>query len=319
MTPRPRAVFFGTPAFAVPSLVSLSSFADVVAVVCQPDRPAGRGNVVQPPAVKVAATERGLPVRQPEKLRDGTVAAWLRELSLDVAVVVAYGRILPPDVLAAPRAGCVNVHASLLPRHRGAAPIQWSILAGDDETGVTLMQMDEGLDTGPMLATRRTPIGPDETAAELFVRLSHLGAELVRDELPKLLAGALPPVAQDNAAATLAPPLTKELGRIDWRQTARQVHDRVRGLQPWPGCSSTLGARRLIVSQTRLDDPPAVVAGAPGEVVAVTRDRVWVATGHGLVALTELQFEGKKRMTAREFMAGHPLRTGMMLGQELGL
>jgi methionyl-tRNA formyltransferase len=319
MSSLPRAVFFGTPAFAVPSLVSLSSVAEVVAVVCQPDRPAGRGNAIQAPAVKVAATERGLPVRQPEKLRDGVVAAWLRELALDVAVVVAYGRILPPDVLAAPRAGCLNVHASVLPRHRGAAPIQWAILAGDDETGVTLMQMDAGLDTGPTLAVRRTPIGPDETAAELSGRLSHLGAELVRDELARHLAGGTTPVAQDNAAATLAPLLTKELGRIDWRQTARQVHDRVRGLQPWPGCSTTLGARRLIVSQTRLDDPPPVVAGAPGEVVAVARDRVWVATSHGLVGLTELQFEGKRRMTAREFMAGHPLRTGMMLGQELGL
>jgi methionyl-tRNA formyltransferase len=316
---RPRAVFFGTPAFAVPSLVSLSSVADVVAVVCQPDRPAGRGNVLQAPAVKVAALERGLEVRQPEKLRDGVVAAWLRELSLDVAVVVAYGRILPPDLLAAPRLGCVNVHGSILPRHRGAAPIQWSVLSGDDETGVTLMQMDEGLDTGPMLATRRTPIGPDETSAELFGRLSHLGAELVREELPKFLDGKLPPVPQDHAAATLAPLLTKELGRLDWRQTARQVHDKVRGLQPWPGCSTTLGARRLIVSATRLDDPPTVVGGAPGEVVVIARDRVWVATSHGLVALTELQFEGKKRMSAKEFMAGHPLRTGMMLGQELGL
>jgi methionyl-tRNA formyltransferase len=316
---RPRAVFFGTPAFAVPSLVSLSSVADVVAVVCQPDRPAGRGNVLQAPAVKVAALERGLEVRQPEKLRDGVVAAWLRELSLDVAVVVAYGRILPPDLLAAPRLGCVNVHGSILPRHRGAAPIQWSVLSGDDETGVTLMQMDEGLDTGPMLATRRTPIGPDETSADLFGRLSHLGAELVREELPKFLDGKLPPVPQDHAAATLAPLLTKELGRLDWRQTARQVHDKVRGLQPWPGCSTTLGARRLIVSATRLDDPPTVVGGAPGEVVVIARDRVWVATSHGLVALTELQFEGKKRMSAKEFMAGHPLRTGMMLGQELGL
>jgi len=319
MSSRPRAVFFGTPAFAVPSLVSLASFAEVVAVVCQPDRPAGRGNVVTPPAVKIAAAERGLEARQPAKLRDGAVAAWLRSLDLDVALVVAYGRILPPDLLTAPRRGCVNVHGSLLPRHRGAAPIQWSILAGDDEAGVTLMQMDEGLDTGPMLATRRTPIGPDETSAELFHRLAHLGAELVRDALPRHLAGALEPVAQDPAAATLAPLLTKEHGRIDWRQTARQVHDRVRGLQPWPGSSTTLAARRLIVSQTRLDDPPTVLAGAPGEVVAVTRERVWVATGHGLVALTELQFEGKRKMTAREFMAGHPLRTGMMLGQEIGL
>ncbi len=312
---RPRAVFFGTPAFAVPSLVALSSVADVVAVVCQPDRPAGRGNVLTPPAVKVAATERALPVRQPEKLRDGVVAAWLRELSLDVAVVVAYGRILPPDVLAAPRMGCVNVHGSLLPRHRGAAPIQWSIAAGDAETGVTLMQMDAGLDTGPMLATRTTPIGPDETSVELGQRLSHLGAELVREELPRYLAGALTPVAQDDAKHTLAPILTKEHGHLDWSLTAKEIHDRVRAMQPWPGTSTTLGARRVIVCATRLDDPPDVVAGAPGEIVAVTRDRIWVAASKGLVALVELQLEGKKRMTAKEFLAGHPLRTGAMLGR----
>ncbi len=311
----PRAVFFGTPAFAVSSFEALTSVADVVAVVCQPDRPAGRGNVLTPPPVKLAAQARGVEVRQPEKLRDGVVAAWLSTLALDVAVVVAYGRILPPAILSAPRMGCLNVHASVLPRHRGAAPINWAIMAGDEATGVTLMQMDEGLDTGPMLAVRRTPIGPDETAVELAARLSSLGAELVREEVPRYLAGALAPVAQDASKATLAPLLTKELGVIDWRLSAKEIHDRVRGLQPWPGASTTLGARRLIVGATRLDDPPAVMAGAPGEVVAVTRDRVWVATSNGLVALVEVQLEGKKRVPVREFLAGHPLRTGAMLGQ----
>jgi methionyl-tRNA formyltransferase len=314
---KPRVVFFGTPAFAVPSLVSLTAVADVVAVVCQPDRPAGRGNVLTAPPVKLAALERGLTVRQPEKLRDGVVTAWLRELSLDVAVVVAYGRILPPDMLVAPRRGCLNVHASLLPKHRGAAPINWSIIAGDTETGVTLMQMDEGLDTGPMLAVRRAPIGPDETAVELAATLSALGADLVREELQRYLEGALAPVAQDGSQHTLAPLLTKELGRIEWTRTAQEIHDRVRGLQPWPGCSTTLGARRLIVGATRLDEPPTVVGGAPGEVVAVTRDRIWVATSKGLVALVEVQLEGKKRVPVREFLAGHPLRTGTMLGQDM--
>ncbi len=313
----PRVVFFGTPAFAVPSLESLCTIADVVAVVCQPDRPAGRGNVLTPPPVKVAAQARGIEVRQPEKLRDGVIAAWLRELSLDVAVVVAYGRILPKDVLDAPRLGCLNVHASLLPRHRGAAPINWAIMAGDTETGVTLMQMDVGLDTGPALAERRVQIGSEETSAELTARLSALGADLVREELPRYLAGALTPVPQDDARHTLAPLLTKELGRIDWKRSAQEIHDQVRGLQPWPGCSTTLGARRLIVCGTRLDDPPTVMAGAPGEVVAVTRDRIWVATSKGLVALIDVQLEGKKRVPVREFLAGHPLRTGAMLGQEI--
>jgi methionyl-tRNA formyltransferase len=310
----PRVVFFGTPAFAVPALESLCEVAEVVAVVCQPDRPAGRGNVLTAPPVKVAALARGLEVRQPEKLRDGVVAAWLQSLSLDVAVVVAYGRILPKAVLDAPRLGCLNVHASLLPRHRGAAPINWAIMAGDTETGVTLMQMDVGLDTGPALADRRVSIGPDETSAELTARLSALGALLVREELQRYLEGALTPVPQEDASASIAPLLTKELGRLDWRRSAQEIHDQVRGLQPWPGCSTMLGARRLIVCGTRLDDPPTVMAGAPGEVVAVTRDRIWVGTSKGLVALVDVQLEGKKRVPVREFLAGHPLRTGVMLG-----
>lgn len=316
MTDRPRAVFFGTPSFAVPCLAALTEVADVTAVVCQPDKPAGRGNVLTAPPVKRWAEERGIPVVQPAKLRDGTFAQWLRGVAPDLAVVVAYGRILPPDVLAIPRLGCVNVHASVLPRHRGAAPIQWSILAGDDETGVTLMLMDEGLDTGPMLAVRRTPIGIDETAVDVSQRLQALGAELLREEIPRLVAGQLTPVAQDDAQKTLAPLLDKDTGRIDWGATARQVHDRVRALQPWPGASTTLGARRLIVGATRLDDPPQVLGGAPGEVVAVSKDRLWVATRAGLVAITEVQLEGKRRMPVREFLGGHPIRTGTMLGTE---
>ena len=311
----PRVVFFGTPAFAVPPLAALTKLAEVVAVVCQPDKPVGRGNVVTAPPVKQFALEHHLPCMQPVKLRDGAVAQWLRELSVDVAVVVAYGRILPPDVLAAPRLGCLNVHASVLPRHRGAAPIQWSILAGDTETGVTLMKMDEGLDTGPMLSIRRTPIDPDETSQSLSDRLCALGVALVEEELGHYLAGLLTPVPQDHARHTLAPLLTKEMAVLDWRRPARALHDQVRGLVPWPGTSTTLGARRLMVHATRLDDPPTVLAGAPGEVVAVTSDRVWVATGDGLLGLTELQLENKKRLSAREFLAGHPLRPGTMLGQ----
>src|SRR5262245_37166132 len=188
---RPRIVFLGTPAFAVPSLRALPDVADVVAVVCQPDKPAGRGLELAEPAVKHAARELGLPVHQPAKLKDGTFAQWLREQNAEVAVVVAYGRILPPDVLAAPRRGCLNVHASVLPRHRGAAPINWAILHGDGATGVTLMQMDEGLDTGPMLAARETPIGADETAPELTARLAEFGAALLREELPRFVAGEL--------------------------------------------------------------------------------------------------------------------------------
>ncbi|MFO0626640.1 MAG: methionyl-tRNA formyltransferase [Polyangiales bacterium] len=316
MSPRPRVVFFGTPSFAVPCLAALPDVADVVAVVCQPDKPAGRGNVITAPPVKRWAEERGIPVSQPVKLRDGTFAAWLQGLAPDLAVVVAYGRILPPDVLAIPRLGCVNVHASVLPRHRGAAPINWAILKGDDATGVTLMQMDAGLDTGPMLAVRHTPIDLHETAIDVSQRLQALGAELLREEIPRLVAGQLTPVAQDESQHTLAPLMNKEMSRIDWNRSARAVHDQVRGLQPWPGASTTLGARRLIVNATRLDDPPSVLGGAPGEVVAVQKDRVWVATREGLVAITEVQLEGKRRMPMREFLGGHPMRTGTLLGTE---
>lgn len=311
---RPRAVFFGTPAFAVPSLVALTEVTEVVAVICQPDKPAGRGLELTEPEVKREAKARGLPVHQPTRLRDGTFSAWLRSLDVEVALVTAYGRILPPDVLAAPRRGCLNVHASLLPRHRGAAPVQWAILMGDEVTGVTLMQMDEGLDTGPILAMRSTPIGPDETAVELSQRLAQLGGQMVREELPRFFAGELVPIPQDDSRATLAPRLTKDMAWIDWRKSAREVHNQVRGLQPWPGACTTLGARRLIVHRTTLEGAPVLHAGAPGEVVAVARDRVWVATGQGAVALLEVQLEGKRRMSVRDFLAGHPLRPGTFLG-----
>ncbi|MBL8605308.1 MAG: methionyl-tRNA formyltransferase [Myxococcales bacterium] len=318
MHQRPRVVFFGTPAFAVSCLAALAEVADVVAVVAQPDKPAGRGNTLTPPPTRVWAEARGITVVQPAKLRDGSFAAWLRGQQPDVAVVVAYGRILPPDVLAIPRFGCVNVHASVLPRHRGAAPIQWAIMSGDTVTGVTLMQMDEGLDTGPMLSIRRLPIGPDETSAALFERLAALGASLLRDDLPRYLAGELPPVAQDPSLATLAPILTREHSRLDFAaHSAQTLHNQVRGLSPWPGTSTTLGTRRLIVNTTRLDDPPTVHGGAPGEIVAVTREALWVATREGLLGVTALQLEGKKSMSVRDFLSGHPVRVGTLLGQEL--
>ena len=314
MSERLRAVFMGTPAFAVPALAALADVCEIVAVVSQPDRPSGRGMGVVPTPVKAEAVARGLGVHQPTRVRDGSFAAWLRELRADVALVVAYGRILPPDVLRAPRRGCVNVHASLLPRHRGAAPIQWAVLSGDRETGVSLMQMDEGMDTGPVLAQRMTPIGPDERADELAGRLSLLGAALVREELPRFLAGQLHGVSQDAAQATMAPMLTKEMSRIDWHGAAEQIHAHVRGLQPWPGAATTLAARRWIIHRSSLEQAPVLLAGVPGEVVAVTRECIWVATGAGAVGLTEVQLEGKKRSSARDFLAGHPVRVGMLLG-----
>lgn len=313
MTQRPRAVFFGTPRFAVASLDALTEIADVIGVVAQPDKPAGRGNVMTPPAVKVRALELGIPVIQPTKVRDGSLEQWLREREVDVALVVAYGRILPKGVLQTPRFGCVNVHGSLLPKFRGAAPVQWSILAGERETGVTLMQMDEGMDTGAMLSTRAVVIGEDETSEQLAVRLSALGAQIVREDLPLYLQGKIGPTPQDNALASTAPMLTKEMESIDFREGARKLHAKVRGLKPWPGTSTYLGARRLIVHESTLRDAPELTAGAPGEVVRVDKDVIWVATGEGALGLSELQLEGKKRLRIREFLAGHPLRVGTIL------
>jgi methionyl-tRNA formyltransferase len=208
------------------------------------------------------------------------------------------------------------VHGSLLPKFRGAAPIQWSILEMERETGVTLMQMDEGMDTGPMLSTRVLSIGDDENAEQLAMRLAMLGATIVREDLGKFLRGELVAIAQDDARATTAPMLTKEMSNLDFRASAKKLHARVRGLKPWPGTATMLGARRLIVHESTLQNAPTLYAGAPGEIVRVERDVLWVATGDGALGLTELQLEGKKRLRTREFLVGHPVRVGTMLGVE---
>jgi methionyl-tRNA formyltransferase len=306
-----RAVFFGTPQFAVPCLEALAEMADVAAVVCQPDRPQGRGLELTAPPVKQRALALGIPVVQPTKLRTGEFAAWLREQNADVALVVAYGRILPKDVLAAPRLGCVNVHASLLPRYRGAAPITWAVVHGEPETGITLMQMDEGMDTGAILEQLPTPIGPDETAGELSERLSALGALAVRRGLVRYVAGGYTPVAQDDAAATLAPILKKEDGRIDFAKPARAVHDHVRGMSPWPGASTTARGRGLKVHATRVIDLPS----APGTVVLADPSRVVVACAERAIELVRVQVEGKKAIQAGDWFSGRGVQEGDVLGQ----
>ena len=258
-----KVVFLGTPDFAVPTLDALVEAGhEVLAVVAQPDRPKGRGHrLVSPPTV-ARARELGLPVRQPRAVRRGPFPEWFEALGAEVAVVVAYGRILTPRLLAAPTRGCINVHASLLPRYRGAAPIQWAVIRGERETGVCTMQMDEGLDTGPVLLERRTAIGPDETAGELAGRLSAMGAELLVETLARL--DALEPRAQDEALATHAPLLRKSDGVLDWAAPARAVHDRVRGTNPWPGGQTRFRGAPLKVWRTRL------VEGAAGEVAPGT-------------------------------------------------
>ncbi|MEM9071958.1 MAG: methionyl-tRNA formyltransferase [Myxococcota bacterium] len=308
-----RVVFFGSPAFAVPCLDAVHEFADVAAVISQPDRPAGRGMSLRAPAVKVRAEELGLPVWQPRKVRTADFAERVRSLEADVGVVVAYGRILPRAVLDAPRLGCVNVHGSILPRWRGAAPIQWAIASGDAETGVTLMQMDEGMDTGPMLAVRRTAIEPAETTSELAVRLSALGASLLREELAQWVDGTLSPTPQPDDGVTMARLLTKDDGRLTWEQSAQEVHDRVRGMTPWPGAFTFLEDRRVKVHQTRVISNEGS-HGTPGEVVGT--EGVHVACGTGTLAIEVLQDPNRKRLDAKTYRAGRSLGKGTRFRSE---
>jgi methionyl-tRNA formyltransferase len=316
-----RAIFFGSPAFAVPSLEAAHAIAEVVGVVCQPDRPAGRGLAMTAPAVKIRATELGLPVVQPVKLKTGEFAEWVRAQRADVALVVAYGRILRRDVLDGPRLGCVNVHASLLPKYRGAAPITWAVVRGETESGVTLMKLDEGMDTGPTFARVTTSIGPEETAGELGERLARIGGEAVRESLARYVAGGYELVPQDDAAATTAPMLSKDDGRIDWAIDARRVHDHVRGMSPWPGAFTTARGRPLKVHATRVlaggseHESSAQRSGSsPGQVVVADKSRVLVSCGGGIVELVTVQPEGKRAMRAPEWAMGRGAAEGDRLG-----
>jgi methionyl-tRNA formyltransferase len=307
-----RAVFFGTPEIAVPALVALTEIATVIAVVCQPDKPAGRGLELKPPAVKQKALELGLAVEQPTKVRTPEFAGWLRSLEADVALVIAYGRILPKGVLDAPKRGCMNLHASILPKYRGAAPITWAVVDGEPETGISLMQMDEGMDTGPVFTIRRVPIGENTTAGELSVSLAACAAEVVRLDLPRAVAGELTAAAQPAEGATHARMLTKDDGRVDFTRTAKQVHDHARGMSPWPGAFTTAGGKTLKVLETRL--AAGTADGSPGTVVAAKQDRIEVACGEGRIAIMRAQLEGKKPLGARELVGGRALAEGMVLG-----
>jgi len=306
-----RVIFFGTPQLAVPSLEAVDEVADVALVVCQPDRRAGRGLRVRPAPVKARALALGLEVAQPRRVKRPAFAASLALLEADVAVVVAYGRILPRAVLDAPRRGCVNVHASILPRWRGAGPIQWAIIGGDERTGVCLMQMDEGMDTGPLLACEETPIDPDETAAELGERLAGMAATILRRELPRWVSGQIVPKPQGDEGVSRAPMLKKEDGRVDWSAPARAVHDRVRGMSPWPGAFTTLeGGAVLKLHRTRVAEG----VGAPGAVLRADAAGIVVACGEGAIRLLRLQLAGKRRLDAEAFLAGRPLEVGTLLG-----
>jgi methionyl-tRNA formyltransferase len=261
--------------------------------------------------VKSAALSLGIPVYQPEKVRDGALSTWLRDQHVDVALVLAYGRILPRAVLDAPRVGCVNLHASLLPRYRGAAPIQWAIIRGETRTGITLMQIDEGLDSGPMFSHHELAIGPDETSGELAERLGQLAAEVVLADLVDVVSGKLSAVPQREEEVTLAPPLERANGRIDWSRSAAEVHDLVRGLTPRPGAHTMLGTKSLKISALRrIAAAPAL---APGE-VRVERPRVLIGVADGAVELVRAQLEGKRELEALALVNGRALNDGDRLG-----
>jgi methionyl-tRNA formyltransferase len=307
-------IFMGTPGFACPTLEALFARSDdlVVGVVCQPDRPRGRGLTTEPPPVKQIATAHGIPVLQPERARDPGFLDSLRALAPDVIVVAAYGKILPRAILDLPPHGCVNVHASLLPRHRGAAPIQWSILAGDPVTGITIMAMNEEMDAGDILLQRETAIAPDETGGTLTERLSSLGATALVEALDALKAGALTPRPQPAAGVTFAPRIEREHCRLDWRRTAIELERQVRAYAPAPAAFTTLAGRVLKVHRAGITAVDA--AGRPGEVLRAAADGIVVATGAGALVLRDVQLEGRKRLAADQFLAGNPLPPGTCLG-----
>ena len=305
-----RIAFFGTPAFAVPSLAALlGSHHQIVAVVTQPDRPRGRGQKVQPSAVKQAATRAGLAILQPERMKNPSFHAALASLAPDLGVVAAYGRLLPPDLLELPRLGMINVHASLLPRWRGAAPVHRAILAGDNVTGVSIMRVITALDAGPVLVAVPTPIHPDETSETLEARLAELGAGLLLSAVAQLADGTATETAQDESAVTYAARLERRDSQIDWERPPRAVHNQIRGLHPWPLAGAMFrGQRTRLLRSALVDERPR--AEAPGVVCAVRTDALEIATSPGAVRLLTIQVAGKPAMPVEAFLRGHPVRAG---------
>jgi methionyl-tRNA formyltransferase len=319
-----RIVYCGTPQFAVPTLEALLASRHTVAgVLTQPDRPRGRGQRLQPTPVKAVALQHGLPVFQPERLRDPAVHRTLEAWAPDLGVVAAYGQLFPEELLRIPRLGMINVHASLLPKYRGAAPIQRAVIDGETTTGVTIMQLIKALDAGDMLASAAYPIGLDETSDSVERALSTLGAALLVQTVDRLAQGPIAGERQDDMLATYAPRLTKAEGLLDWTLPAPYVHNRVRGLYPWPHAYTYLGGGRLIILATAVgsagsasgadsaSDSAAGSRAEPGTVISTSPEGIDVATGHnGRIVITRLQPEGRRAMTAREFLGGHPVEPG---------
>lgn len=303
-----RVVFMGTPEFAAPCLQKLIDCGhEVTGVFTQPDKPQGRKMIMTPPPVKQLAVENGLTVYQPVKMRDGTALEMLKEADPELVIVVAYGKILPKEILEYPKYGCINIHASLLPKLRGAAPIQWSVINGFDKTGVTSMQMDEGLDTGDMLLKGEIEIGENETAGELHDRLSVLGADILEKTVNALLKGELSPEKQNHDEFTYAQMLSKELSPIDWSMTAQQVHNKIRGLSPWPSANSRLCGKTVKIHKSILAPEK---GGKAGEVMLADKRLVVSCGDMNCVEILTIQAEGKKAMSAADFLRGNAVEKG---------
>jgi methionyl-tRNA formyltransferase len=312
-----RVVYFGTPSFAVPALESLlASRHRVVAVVTQPDRPRGRGHQVTAGPVKALAESRSLPVLQPEKIRSPELLDSLQGFAPDLAVVAAYGRILPDDLLAVPRLGFINIHASLLPRYRGASPIQRAVINGERSTGVSIMRIVRELDAGPVFASRTLPIGPDDTSVDVEKGLAALGAAALLDVVDALSRGEAVETPQDHEGATYAAKLTKEDGRLDWNETAERLHNRVRGVHPWPHAYTFLNGGRYVIHRTTLSlnverSALKLASAPPGTILHAHGEDLIVAAGQSsALRILEIQPENKRLMSVRDFLAGHPLRAG---------
>ncbi len=313
-----RIIFMGTPEFAVPSLkVLLEKGENVVCVVTQPDRPKGRGRKILPPPVKELALQAAIPILQPQRIKGDDFLAELRSYEPDIIALTAYGKILPKNIINLPLLGTINVHGSLLPKYRGAAPIQWALISGETETGITIMQMDEGIDTGDILLQEKIPVEPQDTAGTLAYKLAELGGLALGKAIDLLRQGRLQPIKQDEQQASSAPLLKKEDGLVDWTQTAAQISCLIRGLDPWPTTYTTLSDKRL-----RLFSPEVVAGNScpgtvsePGTVCRVDRQGLLVNTGNGCLLIKEIQAEGSRRMSVDAFISGKPIQPGTVLGQ----
>lgn len=307
-----KVVFMGTPDFAVGALNAIIGAGhEVTAVVTQPDKPKGRGKEMQMSPVKICALSHGIPVFQPVKIKEAEAVETLRTYQADIFVVAAFGQILSEEILVMPKYGCVNIHASLLPKYRGAGPIQWAIINGEKITGVTIMQMDKGLDTGDMLCKAQVPIAADETADTLHDKLAEAGAQLIVEALTKIEAGEITPVKQNDAKSCYAKMLNKAMGKIDWQMEAQKLDCLIRGLISWPGASTEFRGKTLKIwrEEAVLEEEGAL----PGTVVRVDKDAFYVQTGKGVLKILEVQPEGKKRMAVKDFLLGYPVKAGETL------